>query len=172
RTADVVGLDVMQQVARNLYEAVPDDESRDRFRLPEVVERLVAQGALGQKSGAGFYRKEGKEIRSIDPETGTYAPPRPLDLGDLAAVERIADLPSRLRAIYADDGRAGAFFRSTILDVLAYSARRLPEIADSPADVDRALRWGFGWEMGPFETWDALGFDTVRHDARAHGFAL
>src|SRR5690606_25513639 len=82
------------------------------------------------------------------------------------------DLPARLNALYEDDGRAGPFFRATTLDLLAYAARRIPEIADSPADVDRAVKWGFGWELGPFETWDALGFARVRDRMAEEGLAL
>lgn len=161
RTADVVGLDVMAHVAKNLYEAVPEDESRELFVLPDLVGHLVEKGALGQKTGAGFYRKEGRDILSIDPHTGDYTPAAPMELGDLERIERAGDLPARLRVLFEDEGRAGTFFRETTLDVLGYSARRIPEITERPADIDRALRWGFGWELGPFEIWDALGFETV-----------
>lgn len=161
RTADVVGLDVMVDVAKNLYEKASHDESRDAFRLPDVLEGLVEQGALGAKTGAGFYKKEGKTILSVNPETGRYEAPRPLDLGDLGRIKGAGDLKTRLEALYADDGRAGRFFRTTTLDLLGYAARRVPEVTSNPADVDRAIRWGFGWEMGPFETWDALGFERV-----------
>ena len=172
RTADVVGLDVMKDVIENLYHAVPEDERREAFRVPAVLEALVSGGALGAKTKAGFYKKEGKVIASINPATGGYEPPKPLDLGDLDALKGAGDLPARLRALWADEGRAGAFFRETTLDLLGYSARRIPEIADSPADVDRAIRWGFGWEMGPFQTWDALGFETVRAAMDAAGVTL
>ena len=172
RTADVVGLDVMQHVAKNLYEAVPEDESREAFVLPDAFTRLVEQGALGQKTGAGFYRKEGREIRSIDPATGKYAPARPIELDDLAEIEKEPDLKARLRALFEHEGRAGAFFRETTLDVLGYSARRIPAITENPADLDRALRWGFGWEMGPFEQWDAIGFEAVLKAMEERGIAL
>lgn len=161
RTADVVGLDVLQHVARNLYAAIPDDESRAAFLLPDVVAELVDRGALGQKCGAGFYKKEGKEIRVYDPETGTYTAVRPPHVEMPEEIERMGDLAARLRALFEEGGRAGAFFRETTLDLLGYAARRIPEITSNPADVDRALRWGFGWEMGPFEMWDALGFAAV-----------
>jgi 3-hydroxyacyl-CoA dehydrogenase len=161
RTADVVGLDVMKHVIDNLREAVPDDESVAAFAVPPVLGALVDNGALGAKTKAGFYRKEGEQIKSIDPTSGTYVEARVQNLGDLAAIKALPGLTERLRALFADDGRAGAFFRTTTLDLLGYAARRVPEIADSPADIDRAIRWGFGWEAGPFEIWDALGFDTV-----------
>lgn len=172
RTADVVGLDTMAHVANNLYEAVPDDESRAAFQVPDLLRRLIDAGALGSKTGGGFYKKVGKEIQSVDPETLEYRPARPLDLGDLDAVRKAGNLPARLRVLYEDSGRAGAFMRRTTLATLAYAARRIPEISDRPADVDRAIRWGFGWELGPFETWDALGFQRVLKDLREAGESL
>lgn len=172
RTADVVGLDVMRLVAGNLYENVPHDESRERFRPPAILDGLVKTGALGAKTKAGFYRKEGGVIRSFNPATGGYEDPKPLDLGDLKALRAAGGLEKRLRALYDDDGRAGAFFRNTTLDLLAYSARRIPEITSSPANVDRALCWGFGWRMGPFQIWDALGFGQVLKDMDARSLVL
>jgi 3-hydroxyacyl-CoA dehydrogenase len=172
RTADVVGLDTLVHVARNLHEAVPDDESREVFTIPRSLEQLVDNGALGAKTGAGFYRKDGKTIVSIDPRRGEYTPPSEPDLGDLQAMRKAGGLADRLRALFEDAGRAGEFFRRSTLATLAYSARRLPEIADSPADVDRALRWGFGWEAGPFETWDLLGFERVRAAMEVEGLEL
>jgi len=171
RTADVVGLDTLLHVANNLYEGVVDDESREAFRAPEVLRRLVDAGRLGQKSKAGFYRKQGDVIQSIDAETLEYREPAPpgFEVGDL---KRAGALPARLDALYADAGRAGALFRAVTLDLLAYSARRLGEIAESPSDIDRAIRWGFGWELGPFQTWDALGVARVRDDIRVAGHAL
>src|SRR5690606_35356997 len=171
RTADVVGLDTLRHVTENLYEGVPEDESRERFRTPDVLARLVDEKRLGQKSGAGFHKKEGGAILSLDPETMAYAAPKESDL-DVSAFQRAGDLPARLNALYEDDGRAGRFFRATTLDLLGYAARRIPEIADSPADIDKAVEWGFGWEMGPFRTWDALGFARVRDRMKDDGIAL
>ena len=159
RTADVVGLDTLRHVASNLYDNVPEDESREMFQVPPVLDKLVGAGATGQKAGAGFFKKVGKDILSVDPETLEYSAPRASDINPKAFK---GSLTERLTALYEDDGRAGDFFRRTTLDLLGYAARRLPEIADSPADVDRAIRWGFGWEMGPFQMWDALGVARVR----------
>ena len=161
RTADVVGLDTLHHVASNLYEAVPDDESREAFQVPDVLARLVELKQTGAKAKAGFYKKEGKSILSIDPETMEYREAPESDL-DIKQFKKAGDLEARLNALWDDDDRAGDFFRRTTLDLIGYSTRRVPEIADSPADVDRAMRWGFGWEMGPFQIWDALGVDRVR----------
>ncbi|MCY3594802.1 MAG: 3-hydroxyacyl-CoA dehydrogenase NAD-binding domain-containing protein [Bacteroidetes bacterium] len=162
RTADLVGLDVMQLVCANLYESVPQDESRERFSVPPVLKELVSQGALGAKTKAGFYRKEGRTIRSLNLVSGQYEDPSELNLGDLRKIKSAGPLHRRLSALFEDEGRAGALFRTTMLDLMAYAARRIGEVTDSPARVDQAICSGFGWEMGPFETWDAIGFDTVR----------
>ncbi len=170
RTADVVGLDTLQHVGDNLYEAIPDDESREAFRTPDVLRRLVDLKRLGQKSKAGFYQKQGKDILGINPETMEYEAAPESDL-DVSAFKG-GSLADRLNKLYEDDGRAGDFFRRTSLDLFGYAARRMGEIADSPADVDKAIRWGFGWEMGPFETWDALGVARVRDDLKEAGIEV
>ncbi|HSR66473.1 MAG TPA: 3-hydroxyacyl-CoA dehydrogenase/enoyl-CoA hydratase family protein [Acidobacteriota bacterium] len=172
RTADVVGLDTMVYVSENLYEAVPEDESREAFKIPDKVRKLVDSGALGAKTKKGFYQKVGEDILSVDFQTLEYTPPAEMDLGDLDGLKKISNLDERLRALYRDQGRAGEFFRDSILDVMAYAARRVPEISDNPADVDRAVRWGFAWEKGPFQFWDALGFEQVLQDMRQRGLQL
>ena len=161
RTADVVGLDTLHHVTKNLYEAIPEDESRERFLVPDVLQRLVDLKYLGAKSKAGFYKKEGDVIKSFNPATGEYEEPGEMSF-DVKAFKKAGDLPARLQALWDDDGRAGEFFRTTTLDLIGYTARRTPEISDSPSNIDRALKWGFGWEMGPYEIWDTLGVDAVR----------
>lgn len=161
RTADVVGLDVMVDVAKNLYAKAVDDESREMFKIPALLQQLVDNGALGAKTKAGFYRKEGKEIKSINPETLQYESAKPLDLPSFKGIKRQRTTVARMQALFEDEGRAGTFFRESTLDLLGYASRRIPEITDSPANVDRAICWGFGWELGPFQTWDVLGFENV-----------
>ncbi len=172
RTADVVGLDVMRHVIENLRAAVEEvDESADAFTTPASLKALVDAGALGAKTRAGYYRKVGKEIKSIDPATGEYRS-APTPRIDLASIWKAGGLKDRLTALYDDDGLAGDFLRTTTRDLLGYSARRIPEITENPADVDRAIRWGFGWELGPFQIWDALGVERVSDDLRADGIPL
>jgi 3-hydroxyacyl-CoA dehydrogenase len=170
RTADLTGLDTLTHVADNLYRAIPEDESREVFQLPEIVRNLVATGTLGAKTGQGFYKKQKSEILALNPETMTYEPTR--ELIEVEAIAKLPELVDRLHALYQDPGRAGEFFRQTTLKMLAYSARRIPEIADSPQTVDRAMRLGFGWELGPFELWEVLGFETVLSDMKAANMLL
>lgn len=164
RTADLVGLDTLMYVVQNLYPAIPDDEHREVFKVPELLLKLIKIGALGAKTEQGFYKKQKSQILALNPTTLTYEVSQPMDLPGLEIMSRMPDLGDRLRALYQDTGRAGTLFRSFILDTLSYSASRIPEIADSPAEIDRAMRWGFGWELGPFEIWDALGFEQVLGD--------
>ena len=172
RTADLVGLDVMVSIGALMYEALSADESRARFRMPAVINSLVARGRLGAKAGAGFYCKQGPEICSLDLKSGEYEAPRPLKIPHLKALKKERDLKHRLELLYTNRDKAGAFFRATTRDTLGYAARRVGEIADSPADIDKAVRWGFGWTLGPFQMWDALGFDRVRKDILNAGAAL
>jgi 3-hydroxyacyl-CoA dehydrogenase len=172
RTADLVGLDTLMYVVQNLHPAIPDDERREVFRVPELLRKLVETGTLGAKTRQGFYKKQGAQILSLNPATSGYEIPQPMDLPGLEAISRMPELGDRLRALYADTGRAGTLFRELMLDTLSYSAHRLPEIADTPADLDRAMRWGFGWELGPFETWEILGFKRVLTDMKAAGMVV
>jgi 3-hydroxyacyl-CoA dehydrogenase len=171
RTADLVGLDTLLYVAENLYPAVPQDECREMFRIPSLMRQLVETGSLGAKTGQGFYKKMKGEILSLNPKTLTYEPAKPLNLGNLDAIEKLP-LAERLPKLYHHKGRAGEFFRYSILTTLAYSANRIPEIATSPVEIDRAMRWGFGWDLGPFEIWDALGFEAILNDLHKAGFTL
>jgi 3-hydroxyacyl-CoA dehydrogenase len=168
RTADLVGLDVLVDVANNLYEKVEDDERRESFQVPDVLQKLVDEGRLGEKTKEGFYKKVDGEIKSLDPETFEYTSAEEEELGDIKSIKKAGDLAARLQAIYQDTGRAGTFFRETTLELLGYSARRIGEITANPADVDRAIRWGFNWEKGPFEMWDAIGFETVLNGMADH----
>lgn len=172
RTSDVVGIDLLAQVADNLHAAVAHDESRSDFVVPTPIRAMIAKGLLGAKTGSGFYRKDKAGLASLNLTTLEYEPLPALNLPELAAIKKIPDLAERTRALYADQGRSGAFFRRLVHQLLGYSARRLPEIADEPASIDLAMQLGFGWTYGPFKLWDILGFEKVLADLRAAKIAL
>lgn len=162
RTADMSGLDVIAHVAENLYPSIPDDERREVFRLPETFRRMVEEGHHGNKAGKGFYKKvrtdSGKEYKVINPETLEYesqADPS-FEVAD-EALENCDSAAERLRFLVNDDGKVGNFLWEINCDLMLYAANRLPEISHSVAAVDRAMKWGFNWELGPFERWDAIG---------------
>ncbi|MEX2404901.1 MAG: 3-hydroxyacyl-CoA dehydrogenase NAD-binding domain-containing protein [Balneolales bacterium] len=161
RTADVVGLDTLVHVSENLYNAAHNDYSRDMFIIPEVLERLVATRNLGSKTGAGFYKKDKEGIKELNPVTKEYEAPVDINLGDIDTVKKIKDLKERWKALHELKGRGGDYIREHTRDLINYSIHRIHEITDNPADIDRAVRWGFGWEMGPFEIFDAIGIDTI-----------
>jgi 3-hydroxyacyl-CoA dehydrogenase len=163
RLQDQVGLDIMTGVAENLYQLAPEDESRDLLHAPEPVRRMLDAGILGLKTGGGFYKRDKRDGQTVfdvlDLETLTYRPAVEPDLPVAAEAKGIRDLGERLRFLMskADTDRGARYLRDTMLPALAYAARRVPEIADSPLDVDRAMEWGFGHTAGPFRTWDLLG---------------
>ena len=156
RTLDLVGLDVAVNVADHNFAALPDDPRRDAFVVPPVLRELVEAGALGEKSGAGFFRREGGEILAYDLDTGEYRPRRRVESAAVELARGEADLGARLAMLVAAEDRAGEFLRRIIGAGLDYAAQIGPEVADSAAAVDRAMRWGFGWELGPYETAAAL----------------
>jgi 3-hydroxyacyl-CoA dehydrogenase len=164
RTMDIAGLDVLGHVARNLLSQLPPEEAR-QFALPPLVQALIDKGAVGEKSGEGFYKRvksaDGSEILTLDPATLTYRPRRPSRLPALEAARAIENPVERTRALFLGNDQVGAFLRSTLGPLLLYAARVAPEIAHSIDDVDRAMRWGFGWDLGPFEIWDAVGVREV-----------
>ncbi len=171
---DIAGLDVLGHVVRNLSTQLPADEAR-QFALPPVVEKLIANGSVGEKSGQGFYKRQkaagGSEILTLDPATLTYRPRQSPRLAPLDAARSIEDVSERTKTLFLGRDNVGAFLRSTLGPLLLYAARVAPDVAHSIDDVDRAMRWGFGWELGPFEIWDAIGVREVLDaiDATAAG---
>ncbi|MGB8540231.1 MAG: 3-hydroxyacyl-CoA dehydrogenase NAD-binding domain-containing protein [Candidatus Acidiferrales bacterium] len=171
RTADLVGLDVLVHVVRNIYKNIPDDESREMYRVPKLVEDMLARGWLGEKTGGGFYKrvkKDGEsEILTLDWHKMEYRPRQKAKFGSIEAGKGIENTRERLRALVgpAVEGKAGdkanQFLWSGLSETCLYAARRIPEIANSIVDVDRAMRWGFGWELGPFEIWNAIGVERM-----------
>ena len=163
RLLDIVGLDVAWLVGENLYHAVPDDPWRDRYLLPEFHKKLMERGWLGDKSGQGYFKREGKnrDIHAIDLHTLEYHPMAKPQFPAVEAAKNIRDLGERLRMLIAGTDRAGTFLWKVISDYVVYSAERVPEIAGRIVEVDRAMRWGYAHALGPFELWDALGFQDV-----------
>jgi len=160
RTADVVGLDTMAHVIKTMQDNLPDDPFFSVYKTPPVLEALVKNGALGQKTGAGFYRKEGRAIKVLDPKTAAY-----VDGGAKAdeLIGRILKRPpaERFKLLRETDNKQAQFLWAIFRDVFHYIAVHLESIADNARDVDLAIRWGFGWNQGPFESWQAAGWQQV-----------
>ncbi len=166
RTADVVGIDTLVKVANNVYKDCPDDEARDVFKIPDYVNKLVENKWLGDKTGQGFYKKtkdeKGKKvILELDPETFNYKPSKKPNFPSVAAAKQIDDLRERLKALHYAKDKAGEFLRELSFGIFSYASNRIPEITDELYKIDDAMRAGFGWELGPFETWDALGVEKT-----------
>lgn len=187
RTLDLVGLDVAVAVADHCREALEDEAEAAEFAVPDVLRRLMAEGRLGEKTGAGFFRKQGGEILALDFETLEYRPRRRLRSAAVELARTEPDLRRRLVAL-ADAGAraasgagagagaspdpAAAFLWRLAASELAYAASVGPEIAADAEAVDRGMRWGFGWELGPFEQWDALGAERLAALLPAAGGAV
>jgi 3-hydroxyacyl-CoA dehydrogenase len=160
RTADIAGLDILAKVAGDLEVNLKEHA----FRLPPFVEAMVGEGAVGEKAGRGFFQKvkgEGSDIRVRDIAAGRYVPRVAPRFASVEAARSIEDVKARVKALWLAKDRAGELLRLTLGPTLLYAARIAPDVAESIDDVDRAMRWGFGWELGPFETWDAIGIREV-----------
>jgi 3-hydroxyacyl-CoA dehydrogenase len=161
RTADLVGLDTFAHVADNCYQSLTEDEDRDVFKVPDYIRKMVEKKLLGDKTKGGFFKRGAdKQIQTLDPKTLEYRPKG----GDEAikaatkGLSKVEDPKERVKKLVADQGKAGEFARKVLYKSLSYSARRIGEIADDVASIDDAMKWGYNWELGPFEVWDALGF--------------
>ena len=173
RTADLVGLDTLKHVTMNCYDNLPDDEGRDYFKPPAFFEKLVEQGRLGNKTKGGFYKKDKeKGMLVIDHKTGEYRPKEKVRIDSIKAAKNTEDLKTRLKNFVATDDRAGNFAWTVMCDSLIYTGNRIPEIADDIVQIDRGMRWGFNWDMGPFEAWDAIGFTETCERMKKDGKTL
>jgi 3-hydroxyacyl-CoA dehydrogenase len=161
RTADVVGLDTMAHVVDNMATTLSDDPWHDHFRLPEWFNALLDQGALGAKSGAGFYRKPGKEILVLDLAKRDYRPSEQKASQETDAILAISDPVEKFAKLHTSKDPQAQFLWACFRDLFHYSAYHLAGIADTARDVDFAIRWGYGWKRGPFETWQAAGWEQV-----------
>lgn len=161
RTMDVVGLDTAVKVAAGLYEGLPHDESREMFKLPKIVQELYDRKWWGDKTKQGYYKKVvengNKEILELNLETFEYEQKAKVKLDVLDKTKNEEDLKKRLKIVINEEGREGDFYRATFFDLFRYCTVRIPEVADELYRIDQAVAAGFGWELGPFESWDAMG---------------
>src|SRR6187431_206695 len=174
RTSDLVGLDTLVKVANNLYAALPNDEGREMFKLPEVVSKLEQNKWLGDKTGQGFYKKskgaKGEtEILTLDLKTLEYGTKAKAKFATLEATKAIDNLKQRFPVLLAGTDKAGEFYRDSFYSIFSYVSNRIPEIADELYKIDDAVCAGFGWELGPFETWDAVGVEKILKAMEAGG---
>ena len=179
RTVDIVGLDVMVHVVRNLHENVSDPEERERYAVPELITEMQKRNWLGEKTGGGFYKrvKGGageKEIVSLDWKTMEYRPRQKAKFASIEMGKTIEDTRERLQALlggaFSGGGdKASKFLLGSISEMCRFAAARVPEIADRIVEVDRAMKWGFAWEMGPFELWDAIGVARLAEHLQKEG---
>ncbi len=160
-TGDLVGLDTLYHVSKNVYENTPNDEKRDVFKVPAFVEKMVQQGWLGDKAGQGFYKKikdeKGKKKLVLDYSTMEYKDTQKYKYDSLAMAKNAETPADKMKSLVTGDDRAAKFAWKVTRDTLVYAAGRVPEIADDIVNVDNAMKWGFNWALGPFETWDAIG---------------
>ncbi len=164
RTFDLVGLDVFGHVIKNLYENLPEDEEREVFIAPEFLTQMIGRGILGNKTKGGFYKRqkgegEKQDIWTLEVASLEYAPSQKVKLPALDMAKNIEATPERLKSLVWSKDRTGAFLWKTLSRTLRYAANRIPEIADTVVEVDRAMKWGFSWELGIFESWDAIGVE-------------
>ena len=175
-TADLVGLDTLLHVADNVYENLPGDPDRDRFLPPPFVKEMAKRGLLGRKSGAGFFRMEGKGENKrkyvLDYNALEYRPSEKVSFPSLDAAKGEEDAGARIRKVISGDDKAAKYAWKVLSDTLLYTAKRIPEIADDVLNVDNAMKWGFNWTLGPFETWDAIGVADSVARMKAEGKAI
>ena len=180
RTIDIVGLDVLVHVIRNIYDSIPGDEAREMFRVPPLLEEMMKRGWMGEKTGGGFYKRvKGaggeSEILMLDWQKMEYRPRQKTKFGSIEAGKAVEDTRQRLGMLAgpALEGTGGdkgnKFIWSALGDSCLYAARRVPEIANAIVDVDHAMQWGFGWEIGPFEIWDAVGAERMAQALEKRG---
>jgi 3-hydroxyacyl-CoA dehydrogenase len=174
RTSDIVGLDTLIKVAGNLHVGLPQDEARDYFKLPEVVLEMEKNKWLGDKTGQGFYKKSKNskgetEILTLDLKTLAYESKQKVKFATLETTKTIDDLGERFKVLLAGKDKAGEFYRDSFYKLFEYVSNRIPEIADEIYKIDDAVCAGFGWEMGPFATWDATGVERSLKAMEAAG---
>lgn len=173
RTLDLVGIDTFVHVAENVYSNVPDGVEKDIFIVPDVLNELVSKGWLGEKSGQGFYKKikgeQGSSILSLNLSTMDYQPMEKVSSASLEAAKAVKGSRNKIKALLSTPDRYSLLAWNILSRVLIYSAEKLGEIADSIEDIDKAMKWGFNWDLGPFETWDLIGLPESVQRMEAEG---
>jgi 3-hydroxyacyl-CoA dehydrogenase len=176
RTTDLVGLDTFAHVAKNLYENAPKDEMRETFKIPDFIQKMIEKNWLGNKTGQGFYKRiksaTGRETLALDYKTLEYHPAQKIKYSSLDAAKAASGAANKIKALVSAEDRAGQFAWKVVSDSLLYAARRIPEIAEDVYNVDNAMKWGFNWELGPFETWDAMGVEESVARMKKEGKAI
>jgi len=173
RTCDLVGNDTMVKVADNTHGLVVNDADRDTFMLPEFVRDMVAKGLLGNKTKQGFFKKQKDgAIWFYDHTTGDYAEPRKPQFASLAAAKKCSGPSEKIKAVISGDDMAATFAWRNLRDILLYTVKLIPEIADDIVNVDNGMKWGFSWELGPFEMLDAIGVADFVKRAEADGIPV
>lgn len=175
RTCDLVGLDTLIHVANGVRENCPNDEQNDTFKLPAFIQQMADNNWLGDKTKQGFYKKSkdknGKRvIEALDLNSMEYKAKQKVKFATLTQAKQVEDLKDRLKVLVEGKDKAGEFYRKSFYSAFAYVSHRIPEISDEVYKIDRAMRAGFGWEMGPFEMWDAIGVENTLVEMKKNGF--
>ncbi len=175
RTSDVVGLDTLVKVANNLYEGLPEDEQREMFQLPGIIGELEKRNWLGDKTNQGFYKKTkdekgNTEILTLDLITLEYKPKQRVKFASLELTKPIESIKERFKILLAGKDKAGEFYRDSFFGIFQYISNRIPEVADELYKIDDAVCAGFGWEVGPFDTWDQVGIGKSLEKMEAAGY--
>src|SRR5690554_2297286 len=169
RTVDVVGLDTLVHVANGIYENCPDDEAHELFKLPDFINKMVENKWFGSKTGQGFYKKEGKDIRTLDLNTLEYRDRKSARFATLELTKTVDKVIDRFPILISGKDKAGEFYRKNFAAMFAYVSNRIPEITDELYKIDDAMKAGFGWEHGPFQIWDAVGVEKGIELMKAEG---
>jgi 3-hydroxyacyl-CoA dehydrogenase len=177
RTADVVGIDTLVKVAKGVYENCPNDEARDTFTIPTWLQQMVDNKRLGDKTGEGFYKKTKgekgeKEILTINLATQQYEPKKKTKFATIEQAKAVDGIKSRLKILVQGEDKAGEFYRLFHYGLFSYISFRIPEVSDHLYQVDDAMMAGFGWEIGAFESWDALGVEQTTKKMNEAGFSV
>ena len=177
KTSDLVGLDTMGHVAKNTYDLVVNDEVRDSFIIPEFVNKMIEKKLLGKKTKAGFYKTdltpEWKKVRKvINPSTLEYEEYEKPAFPCLDEAKKAKTLPDKIKAVVYGDDKGAKFVWKAVANGLIYAANRIPEISDTIIDIDNSMKWGYNFEMGPFETWDAIGVQRAADRMEKEGFKV